>query len=302
MAYVTGSANSYADLQAALFSAVTANGYSVNGNVVSKGTMFCEVNVSASNPVGLTVHGGTGQSGGALTGRSNATLCYMGIAINTLSPTVTWNFTFPVTYSIHIGTAPDEVYMFVNYQTNCYQYIAFGQSDMPGLGGTGNWFAATARSTDLAAQSSWGYQTTGFGYANFWCASLFDGSATYGNQAGAVHHGMDGATNSWLINMSFPDRWQAQWNSPNAWNAESVLSPIVVYTTRPSGFVSPVLQMGHARWVMLDNLVDQQIITMGSERWKCYPVWRRGNARTQTPTPPNGGTGFLGHAIRYDGP
>jgi hypothetical protein len=302
MAYITGTANSYADLQAALFAACTANGYAVNGNVVSKGTLFCEVALMAAN-AGLSVQGGTGQAAGVLSGRSNGPLFYLGITIQTTMPTVNWPMTFPVTFYIHIGTAPDEVYLFVNYQTNCYQYIAFGQSDMPGLGGTGNWYAATARSNDIATNnSSWGYSTAGYGYSNYWSASLFDGSQSFGNAAGAVHHGMDGVPGSWLNNSSFQDRWTAQMQTPNAWNGESVLTPIVVYTARPSSFVSPVLQMGHARWVMLDNLLDQQIITLGGDRWKCYPVWRRGTSRKQSPAPTDGGTCFLGHAIRYDGP
>jgi hypothetical protein len=110
---------------------------------------------------------------------------------------------------------------------------------------------------------------------------------------------MDSAGN-WSGYCSYLDRWTLQANSPNQWNGEAVLSPIIVYTTRASGLLSPVLQTAHIRWVMIDNLTDGQIITIGSDKWKIYPLWRR-SSRTFNPSQNGGGTGTLGYAVRYNG-
>ena len=126
----SGVATSYANLLTSLQAACTAAGYSLNGNVLSKGTLFVEVAVQA---YGLPVQAGTGQTAGVLTGRSNYQLSYLGLNVFTGSPTVVGHpVVFPVNYDIYIGTAPDEVYLFINYEVNCYQYIGFGQSNMPG--------------------------------------------------------------------------------------------------------------------------------------------------------------------------
>ena len=299
MAYVTGTANSYADLLAALQAACTANGYTLTGNVLSKGTLFVEAKVVGST---LQIQGGSGQSGGVLSGRSNAQPSLIGLTVYT-GPTaaVAHPIVFPVTYEIHLNAAPDEVYLFVNYETTCYQYLAFGQSDQPGLVGTGNWYYGTAGTN--TSGSSWDFRTQGGGNTSgqsFNCG-MFDALMNYGGGVGGIDHQMD-AAGQWSSYVSYPDRWPIQQNSPSAWNGESVLSPIVVYTFRPSSLYSPVLQTRHIRWVMLDNLVDRQIIDLSPDKWMVYPLWRRSSPRTYGPTPAGGGTGTLGYAVRYTGP
>ena len=46
MAYETGSANSFADLLAALQAACTGNGWTLSGNVLHKGTCYAEVKLT----------------------------------------------------------------------------------------------------------------------------------------------------------------------------------------------------------------------------------------------------------------
>lgn len=301
---ITGTANSYADLLTALNTACTDNGYTLTGNVLSKGTFFLEAKVVGST---LQIQGGTGQTGGVLTGRSNMQPSLIGITVvnkvppnssgvNTPHPVV-----FPVTYDIHINTAPDEVYLFINYEINLYQYLAFGQSDMPGLGGTGNWYYGSAGIN--TSGSSWDMRIIGGGGATggYFNPGLFDALQGYGAGVGGIDHSMD-AANQWGPYWSYPDRWQTQGNSPNAWNGESVLAPIIVYTSRASDLRSPVLQTGHSRWVMIDNLTDGQIITLGSDKWKIYPLWKRGERlMNNVNNSNNSGTATYGHAIRYNG-
>lgn len=294
----SGTATSYANLLTSLQAACTAAGYALNGNVLSKGTLFVEVIATAG---GITVQAGTGQTAGALTGRSSYQLSYLGINIQTASPSAYHPVVFPVNYDIYIGTAPDEVYLFINYEVNCYQYIGFGQSNMPGLGGSGNWYVGTACANTTG--TSWDFRVLGGGGTNgslFNCG-MFDGLSGYGGANGAVHHGLEGGVNNWNTTFSFIDRWPIMGNSPNAWNGESVLQPIQVYTSRTGGTCSMTAQLAHARWVMIDNLVDGQILTFGPDKWKVYPLWKR-SARNFGPSQSSGGTGTMGHAIRYDGP
>jgi hypothetical protein len=132
---------------------------------------------------------------------------------------------------------------------------------------------------------------------------LFMGLAGYAaSQNGAVDHQLDSAT--WGVEGAWRDWAFPIENSPNNWNGESILIPVRVFATRPAGFVTPVAELAHARFLSIHNLDDQQIITLGSDRWKVYPWWARGSRGIDN-------IGFsshttysaaFGHALRYDGP
>lgn len=88
---------------------------------------------------------------------------------------------------------------------------------------------------------------------------------------------------------------------PNTWNSEAVLLPIRAYKVRPSYKISLTADLEHARYTRIDNYTPGQIITLGSERWKIFP-WYRKDAVNR-----NGGyvinhSGTFGWAIRYEGP
>lgn len=302
MPFATGSANSFEELRQAVISICTANGYALSGNVLSKGSLF--VALTTVPDVELQVTGGTGQAAGAITGQP-ANLG-QGVKYATIAaqapPGSSLVMTFPVTYDLYLHANPDEVFLVVNYQVNCYQYLSFGQSNMNGLPGTGNWFDATYHGSGW----SWGWamSQSGGGYYRGFNPAFFDSNVSDSNStSGGLHHGFTdyvAGQYPWGMVTSYLDRWPIMGNSPSAWNKESVLAPIQVYARRKDGFWSMVLQMGHARWVMLDSLNDQQVISLGSDKWKVYPLWRR-SARELAPTQDSGGTGTLGYALRYDG-
>ncbi len=297
MPFVTGTANSFSDLLAAVQAACTANGYTLTGNVLSKGTLFAEVTLPVQTYPRLSVRCGTGQSAGVLSGGSDQGNATMGFA-TTGTALGTNAFAFPMTYYVHIGTAPDEVYMVVNYGITMYQYIAFGKSSVLGLTGSGNWYAGSdVASNDQKSQmiirSDGSANLSSPGVLN---GGLFQGTdASLLSQNGAVDHELDTAT--WIAKGAWLDAWNLLYNSPSAWNAESILIPVSVYATRPSGFVSTVAELAHARFTMIDNVVDQQILLLGSDRWKVYPWWKRGARGVYAAD-----SGTAGHAIRYDGP
>lgn len=294
MAYVTGTANTLADLLTAIQNACTANGWTLStGGVLSKGTCYAEVKSSGGY---ITVRGGTGVDGGGnLTGATDRGIGYLGVALADSTTPVA--FGWPVTYFVHVLTSPDEVYVVVNYGVTYYQQIAWGQSAMPGLTGTGNWYCGvTPPSTTQyggVAAGSGEYTSTRYGGTSLFCR-WYDVGTAHG-----VHHALDSAT--WADINAVNGWWPAQGRQPNRWNQESILIPIRVYASRPSGFISPVLECQHARFVNIANLSDQQVITLSTDKWKIYPWWRRGAVYDSGSTAKNG-SGPCGHAIRYDGP
>lgn len=303
MAYVTGTANSFSDLLTALQSACTANGWVLTGNALSRGTCYAEVTFVNQTYPCLRVRCGTGQSGGVLSGASDVQSAQLGLVAaggDATIPAGNVPFAFPLTYCIHVLTSPDEVYCVVNYSASFYQIVAFGQSSMSGLTGTGNWYAGT----DVASNrfcSNTDIRTVG-GYMQSYHINggLFMGLSGYpASQNGAVDHELDSAT--WAVEGAWVDWASLFWRQPNQFDQESILMPVRVYASRPAGYISPVLECAHARFVNIANLQDQQIITLGSDKWKVYPWWARGTAYNS-----NGYygtyTGVMGHAIRYDGP
>lgn len=294
MAYITGSASSIGDLLAAIQGACTAHGWVLSSNLLYKGTCYVELAVSGSI---ITIRGGRGVDGaGHLTDACDTSMGALGRPLKGRTvPTVA--FGWPVVYEVFIDAGPDEVYVVCQYGINRYQHLAWGQSAMPGLVGSGNWYCGVG-SGDTYGGFSQSYGE--YGYSGYVPTGLFWRSY---EQACGVDHALDSST--WtIVNASsggsgFCDESEAFLRQPNQWNGESVMIPIRVYAARPSSYISPVLECAGARMVNIANLTDGQIISLGTDRWKVYPFWCRGLSTT------SGGSDnswYAGLAYRYDGP
>lgn len=308
MAYVSGTANDLAALRTALINACTANGWTLGGNVLSKGTCFAEIVVSGSY---LAVRGGTGRDG------ANA-LTTPGPQSPRIGPVASLGFAFPMGYEIFIHANPDEVYLVVNYNVDLYQHLAFGASPVPGLPGTGGWYSATC---GAATSDSSMFNFADWGTSPVWGAA--DGGIFYfewrraGEHVPAanssfVHHGLDNKT--WAAQDTFGNHSSAVWWGasqgltkqplqllPNAWNSEVVLLPIQVCVERPLNHLSLVASLAHSRFTRIDNYTGGQVLTIGPDRWKTFPFFRKNTAQRD-----GGGyvphSGTHGFAVRYDGP
>ena len=162
MAYVTGSAANISDLAAALRNACIANGWAnPAGNILSKGTSFFSVEASGNF---VELKGGLGQSSGTLTTASPRFVRLGGSYM-----------TFPVTYEIHILTNPDEVYMVVNYNSDYYQQLSFGTSDVAGAG-NGPWITGAHNSAATSNNNGCNVSTT-FNDIHCYCYSSFSTNA-----------------------------------------------------------------------------------------------------------------------------
>jgi hypothetical protein len=298
MAYVTGSAADMTALMTALRSACTANGWTLSGEVLHRSNVYMRTQVVSGY---LTLLGGTGIDGGNnLTGAASAV-----VRVGRPSSGTT-DITWPVTYHIFIGTSPDEVYLVINYNVDLFQFLAFGQSSITGLLGTGTWFTGSLSATNWSAaawisiQAATGGSSSATSMAPWWGTSSFAAA-----MAQFIHHGLDSAT--WNPTGSAPpSACQAiaamTGAQPSAWNSEAVLLPIQVWLARSSGNkISLVADLAYARYLRVDNYNPGDIIMIGSDAWMVFPFFKKDTVTR------NGGsavnhTGTFGWAIRYDGP
>lgn len=284
MAYINGTAATLEALRTAIFSACTAEGWSLSGDVLSKSGMFARVQVVSGT---LRLLGGTGIDGSNnLTGAATNFVSIGGLSID-----------YPLAYEIFVFDA--EIYVVVNYGVDRYQFCAWGKTTVAGVGGTGMWFGATMGSTLSSALAiSFSGNTAQPSGALFWFA--WPNNTT---RVMYLHHGLDGG--GWAEGNALAGAFNTINDLlsllPNSWNSEAVLIPARIYLSRPSNKYSLVADAEHFRHVRIDNYEPGQVITLGPDRWKILPWHRKDSANR------NGGnsiqhTGTFGWAIRYEGP
>lgn len=314
MPYVTGTANSYSDLQTALENALTSNGWTKTGAVVHKGDAFVRLYATSSNNgtenPGLVCEIGTGQVGGVLQNPSPAKPRLGRPAITGQGQNS--NITWPADYFIHILESPDEVWLILNHSSDAYWHLAFGVSEVPGLGGSGLWASGVAGrggpSQSGAAQGSFAMDQNGSQNSALSTGLPFwQTSATNDNFSQSVlQSNINGGT--WVTPTSgtldavrFTSPFFDQ--QPSAWNAEAILLPMCVYTQRPSSKVSLVIQPKHARYIRIDNYLPKDDIVLGSDVWRVYPGVRKNTVSRNGGSSSDGidHSGTFGFAVRYDG-
>lgn len=326
MAYYSGQVVSYDELLTVLVSACVEQGWTWADGILSKGAAFVKLTVSTSTTTeqgpGIIIQGGTGKSGGTLI---NPSYCQPRLGSANPYPYSQLTVIFPCLYNIHIFDS--EVYLVIEYGVERFYWLAFGISSLP-LPGTGLWLAATW-------PIRYGYSSypTGFGIYGlqsrltynfsprasgpFWATGVYSaGSENYENCG--IHFGLNGATWSRQVGVgqqffptpqNYPNAALSAGSqitrSPSAWSDNTILTPIQVYVTVASSKLSQVLEVQNARYIRIDNHEPNQIITLGSDKWKIYPFHfknlsaRDGTSDINTAVDH---TGTYGWAIRYDGP
>ena len=315
MAYITGSAASFADLQTAIQNACTANGWTLSSGILSKNGCFFQLVAGTSDGYAqLQLFGGTGRSGTTLTGQPPSNY---GAKICSNDGNV---IAFPINYEIHLFTNPDEVYCIINYNSDFYQQLSFGKSDVPGIGGTGAWFSGAKRSDQTLTDAtqgnkvflsvSWPESVGTITYDGYGCGLFFDGSGAY--FCSFVHTELDATPwrrgTSWEALTGYRSAGMQVSNLlmqlPNLYNSANVLLPIKPVALRSSGGVTIIANPKNARYLRIDNVVPGEIITFGTERWKCYPAYRKDATVRDGVDWKLGGaqhSGTWGYAIKYTG-
>ena len=268
MAYYTGSANGYEDLLNVLVTGCQAHGWSWSDGILSKGTAFVRPTVALTGTnSGIRLEGGTGKSGATLINGSGtrARLYHVG-----------GNGVWPVTYHLHIGVMPDEVYLVFNMGLTDYFALGFGVSTLP-LAGSGLWMSGNTRDNGVA---NWGIEMPYDGGrwdgarmvpAFFWAS---DGP---NYNACAVQIEADGSWpkyQPWGIAHLVP----LHYYQPSAWNGDAVLLPMQDWQVVAESKRRLLVDAAYARRVVMNNIEPGQVLQIGSDRWRVYPYWRKAPA------------------------
>lgn len=301
MAYYSGTVTSYQELMDVLVAACVAEGWTWADSILNKGAAYLKIFNQTGNYPGVVAQGGTGKSSGALVNPS-ASMPRLGRPVY-LGQGNNSNVTWPAQYYIHIFDNPDEVYLVLHHSVDAFWNLAFGYSE---LALSGLWVTGTANNSgptqSSAALGSFAITPFGTGYnalstgMPFWqTGSSYPENIVYINGAWVNSSSDLNAVNSIQPLIS---------RLPSNWNTEAVFLPISVYLTAASSKKSLVLQIKNARYLRIDNHEPNQILTLGSEKWKIYPGVRKNSAVRDGSSSDAGidHTGTFGLAIRYDGP
>jgi len=300
MAYSTGSVSSMADLLTALTNAGTANGWTWADGILHSGD--CHVQLSSTVDT-IVVLAGLGKSGSTLLTPAPAATYLR--AVISAAP-----IAFPCTY--HLFAKSTEIYLVVNHATSYYTHLAFGQSPVAGMPGTGVWAAGTAYTSNTGGvgrvwvisngDTEGGYSSISSNYARF---GLFHVSNAVGaTSAGAyVHHGLPGWSDQTIMPRTLGGVRQLHVmdNPAVNWNGQAYLSPIQPWIDRGSSKVSVVADLLYARYARLDNLEPGDTITLGADQWKVFPLFKKNSGSRNPPTEYNGTaahTGTYGYAFK----
>jgi len=311
MAYYTGSAANLAAVLSALTTACVDEGWTWSDNILSKADPGIFVRLDATTEIyGLTPLRMWGRTA-IDSGETPYSVCI--VDINSIA------ITYPVTYHVFVFTS--EVFMVINYSDK-FQWLAFGQSDQPGLGSTGNWIAASVgylstgaihgppdtinMALTLSNMNSYTYYVAP-GFA--WGAYYYYGKIC---QALIWNFWIDAGLDSGETNYPWMQSGKAQTpgilgsveligTQPNAFNNEGVLIPIKVFKARSESKYSQVLQVQNARHIRVDNYTPTEVITLGTDQWMVFP-WYLKNTATRNAGKGVTHTGTFGWAIKYEPP
>lgn len=300
MAYQTGLANDAADLQSTLETFCQTNGWTLSGGVLSKGLSNIKLTAGDSNRE-IKIQGAN--SADFLSG-----VCakFGRIWIDTAY--------WPATYHFFAHTGPDTVVCVVQYNTNYFEWLAFGDAIKHGDYTGGNWFGAVRENfnygvylkpTESVINSSGG-RSSGALFWNVTISGTYRSCFLHAEIDGYTWPGDNGGTSTpWPSFPQYADPLHQR--TPNAWNSQPVLLPFWLFLKRPDTFVSLIAELGHIRALRVDNHNPGDLITLGSDQWMVFPWFLKNSAQRDGPSSSMtssdlGHTGTFGWAIRYDGP
>ena len=326
MAFVTGTANSFADIDTALFGACTANGWTLTSGIVHRGDCYVARTVYANR---IEFQCGTGQSGSTLI---NPTPANSGVGTTIRFPTTTLllpckneqTITWPATY--YISVIDDEVYLDINFNGDGWLNGGFGISPIDsGYTGAGVWMSWSAydNSGGNGTPGSVGNDLSfaGSGINGMDIGSIY-GTSRFNGPSIGLFHALEGIFNSLIYHNAWgtPEwagvlstrfaytysgmrqRWGLE-NPASNWNNAAGLFPIQPAVVVASNKLCVVGELKHARYFRIDNHTPGDIVTFGTDKWKVYPLYRK-NTAVRSPQAAYGilHSGTFARAIRYDGP
>lgn len=315
MPYQTGTFTSPADLIATIKSFATSNGWSSSGDVVYKGTVFTELLVSGNY---ISVRGGTGQSAGVITGPSSKTVYCLGEKRLPPSWLTTTIFDYPGTFWLFMDTGPDSIVCIMRSNDGLYfNWLTFGMSVKYATYTGGEYFGASFSSNDTGHYPGMCSYGQGYGYSwyletiaplwwmpndnfnvqsNFLIRSDLDAGVNWLGEDGWNTHPNGNAATSELF-----------MRNPNNWTDQTILLPFYLSINRPSDLKSIIGLFPPARIARVINHEAGDLITLGADKYKVFPFFKKdtnypdGHGLNNSLTGA-GNSGTMGWAIKYDGP
>lgn len=306
MAYYSGTASSLADLRTALLTHAQTDGWVLTGDVLSKAGVYFQIQVNATNVTCL------GCESNAVANPAPGVVSIGRIFVRT--GYTTREISFPCNYEV-FGFS-QELYLVANYDVDSYQWMAFGKSTVPGLPGQGGWCGATLGElppVTYYATDAIIIATDMSGNNDSTTAALFffqggDGGV-YAHQRNCwINSGLD--AQGWFYDstvdsfgIGIKPLLPLLSMQPSTWNSESVLLPLRSYRVRPAYKSSLTVDLENARHFRIDNHAPGDILTLGADKWKAFP-WYRKNIiqRNGSNNVRINHSGTFGWAIRYEGP
>ncbi|KAF1009055.1 MAG: hypothetical protein GAK28_00688 [Luteibacter sp.] len=302
MPYTTGIVNDMASIRSAIVNTLTAKGWTLTGATLSKGACNALLAVEGA---ALTLRLGRSvdpDKGKLLNPSPNK--AYIREIGNV-------GLVWPVTYELFYFDDPIEVYAVINYAVDCYLWLAFGVATSTGTRG-GAWAGGNTgavgdnpapgppRGTTIGVRDA-GADFSNDGSTGTWFtpAGLF--WQNYANEQDWRRPSFIDVGDAWVAPNAVNPIDTLITRQPNVWNGETVPIPIQPYRQLPETKVAMVADLKNARYMRITNYTPGQIITLGPDRWKVFPFFRK-NASSADQSNSAQDTGTFGWMIRYDGP
>lgn len=278
MAYYSGQINSYQELLSILVNTCVEKGWAFSNQILSKNSAFFKITHHEID--GLYIQAGTDQNQSSSPikvrlGRYG----YQNIQQS-----------FPMSYSLHIFE--NEVYLYTRFNGDFFYYVAFGYSNLS------SWATACC-GTDIPDHPGNGATISETGsWADHGrtqiCGAFYDNNQAYRNSTISF----DG---NWISAGATSAISPLLARQPNIWNNESILIPIKIFESVTSGKVRYITELINARYLRIDNYEPEQIVSIGNDKWKIYPFYRKNTSERNYANQASHSATF-GWAIRYDGP
>ena len=320
MAYSSGTVTTAAGLVSAIQAFATINGWTVAGDYISKGDVYVHLWAESANEIRIQ-----GARGGTWTAPDicarYAKLFFAG------------GYSWPAsaTYHLHYSGTPDTLWCTLNWDVVRWMHIGFGMLSKLGTWTGGQWFFATGcmqfggnhlpgNPYSIQEHIDGLFQSYGGGGESpalpFWSSrdrNQYSGS-DYSGKNSFVECALRG--HIWEATGALNDAGDGniihcptvitptQKRSPNALNAQTILTPFDLYLRDTDGYYMAIGRPEHIRFVRLVNYNPGDTLTIGSDAWRVYPAY------VLDATQPDGklscasgctpSTGNLGIAVRYD--
>ena len=324
MPYQTGTVTDFTDLKSQIFTFLTANGWTQEGDIIKRNGIFAKLEVVDKGTFILLRMTGAKTSDGAgnlvFPQASYDDYAVIGAGSQNINDTMgsgsTSGMIFPITYYFHLASTPvDEFWCIIEYNGDLYQHLGFGNVLKSTSYSGGAFYSAsiTGAEAQLPTLSIFGTSVhlyLGIPYAEFWPfqkVAVDTNSRAAGTSIHAEIGGRDWHQSSIVggrDSINYLEMREEMMASESPVNGMPNLIPFRIWVITNPISDKTYQNLGvlyNIRFCEIANINPGQVESDGTDSWKFYPCLRKDTDN------PNGNqnpasSGIGGLAIRYDGP